>query len=118
MRILKTTALMLALLSPAAASAEPATLYKNPQCGCCEGHAEHLRQNGIDVKSMATHDLSLLRQEQGVPMDLVGCHMLLIDGYVVEGYVTAATVQRLLAVRTPVQGLHRTQKSSVGTGDD
>src|SRR3546814_9755810 len=55
MRILKSTALMLALLSPTAAVAEEAILYKNPQCGCCEGHAEHLRQNGIDVKAVATH---------------------------------------------------------------
>src|SRR4051812_4503349 len=99
MRILKTIALSLALLSPATAFAEQAILYKNPQCGCCEGHAEHLRANGIDVTSLATHDLALKRQEQSVPMDLVGCHMLMIDGYVVEGHVSAATIKRLLAER-------------------
>jgi hypothetical protein len=49
MRIQKAIALSLALLSPATAFAEQAILYKNPQCGCCEGHAEHLRANGIDV---------------------------------------------------------------------
>ena len=105
MRILKTTTLSLALLFPATAFAEQAILYKNPQCGCCEGHAEHLRANGIDVKSVATHDLALKRQEQGVPMDLVGCHMLMIDGYGVEGHVSAATVKRLLAERPPVKGI-------------
>ena len=105
MRILKTTALSLALLSPATAFAEQAILYKNPQCGCCEGHAEHLRANGIDVKSIATHDLPLLRQQQGVPLDLVGCHMMVIDGYVVEGHVSAATVKRLLTERPPVKGI-------------
>lgn len=105
MRILKTIALSLALLSPATAFAEQAILYKNPQCGCCEGHAEHLRANGIDVKSVATHDLAFKRQEQDVPMDLVGCHMLLIDGYVVEGHVSAATVKRLLTERPAVKGI-------------
>src|SRR3546814_5290457 len=47
----------------------------------------------------------LLRQEHGVPADLVGCHMLLIDGYVVEGHVSAATVKRLLAERPAIRGI-------------
>lgn len=105
MHTLKTIALSLALLSPATAFAEQAVLWKNPQCGCCEGHAEHLRANGIDVKSVATHDLALMRQEQGVPMELVGCHMMVIDGYVVEGHVSAAVVKRLLTERPPVKGI-------------
>ncbi|HYG90489.1 MAG TPA: DUF411 domain-containing protein [Azospirillum sp.] len=105
MRILKTIALSLALLSPATVFAEQAVLYKNPQCGCCEGHAEHLRANGINVTSVATHDLALKRQEQGVPMELVGCHMMLIGGYVVEGHISAAVVKRLLAERPAVKGI-------------
>jgi hypothetical protein len=105
MRILKMIALPLALLSPATAFAEPATLYKNPQCGCCEDHAEHLRANGIDVTSIATHDITLKRQEQGVPMDLVGCHMMVIGGYVVEGHVSAPVIKRLLAERPPIKGI-------------
>ena len=105
MRIMRTIALSLALLAPATAFAGQATLYKNPQCGCCEGHAEHLRRNGLDVTSVVTHDLALLRQQHGVPADLVGCHMLLIDGYVVEGHVSAATVKRLLAERPAIKGI-------------
>jgi hypothetical protein len=36
--------------------AEPApargdvTLYKNPQCGCCEGYADYLHRNGFKVR--------------------------------------------------------------------
>ncbi|UEM21318.1 DUF411 domain-containing protein [Skermanella mucosa] len=101
MRILKN----LAMMTPASAFAMTATLDKNPQCGCCEGHAEHLRANGIDVKSVATHDLTLVRQEQSVPMDFVGCHMMLIDSYVVESHVSAAAVKRLLADRSVVKGI-------------
>jgi hypothetical protein len=100
MRFLKTTALTLALLSPVSAWAEQAILYKNPQCDCCEGHPEHLRQNGLDVKSIATHDLALMRQQRGVPMELVGGHMLLI-------YVSAAAIKRLTAERPPIKGILR-----------
>ncbi len=105
MRILKTIALSMTLLSPAAALAEQAVLYKSPQCGCCEGHADYLRANGIDLKIVETDDLDRMRQEQGVPDDLVGCHMIVIDGYVVEGHVSAASIKRLLAERPAVKGI-------------
>jgi hypothetical protein len=105
MRIMTTIALSTMLLSPAIALAEQAVLYKSPQCGCCEGHAQHLRTNGIDLKIVETDDLELLRQEQDVPEDLVGCHMILIDGYVVEGHVSAAAIKRLLAERPAVKGI-------------
>lgn len=107
MRILSAAVLSLALLSPTLASAKTveATLYKNPQCGCCEGHAEHLRANGIPVKVVASHDLPLLKQEHGVPVELAGCHTALIDGYVVEGHVSADTIKRLLAERPAVKGI-------------
>jgi hypothetical protein len=96
---------MLTLTMPANAFAATATLYKNPQCGCCEGHAEHLRANGIDVKSVATHDLALMQQAQGAPVEFVGCHMMLIDSYVVEGHVSATAVKRLLAERPAIKGI-------------
>lgn len=30
---------------PALAGEKDVTLYKNPQCGCCEGYADYLREN-------------------------------------------------------------------------
>jgi hypothetical protein len=83
----------------------PATLYKNPQCGCCEGHAEHLRANGFDVKSVETHDLPLIKQSHGVKPALEGCHTIVVGGYVVEGHVSAATIKRLLAERPAIKGI-------------
>ncbi len=35
------------------------TLYKDPQCGCCEGYADYLRSNGFEVSIVPTHDLPL-----------------------------------------------------------
>src|SRR5262245_2688717 len=101
----KATALWLALLLPATAAAGPAVLYKNPDCPCCEGHAEYLRQNGIEVESVVSYDLARLRQERGVPADLVGCHQMLIGGYVVEGHVSVAIIARLLDERPAITGV-------------
>ena len=46
------------LASPLRAIAAPvqATMYKNPQCTCCEGYAAYLRQNGFEVDVKPTND--------------------------------------------------------------
>ena len=80
-------------------------LYKNPQCGCCEGHAEHLRQSGFNVTEQATHDLAQMSREAGVPEILEGCHLAFVDGYVVSGHVPASTVRKLLAERPDIKGV-------------
>ena len=97
----------LALSTPAVASerSRQATLYKNPQCGCCEGYADHLRENGFEVTVKPTHDLPLLHRQYGVPEPLVGCHTTLIDGYVVEGHVPIGPLLRMLAERPAIRGI-------------
>jgi hypothetical protein len=80
-----------------------ATLYKNPQCGCCEGYADYLRENGFEVTVKPTHDLPLLHRQYGVPEPLVGCHTTLVDGYVVEGHVPIGAVLRMLTERPAIK---------------
>jgi hypothetical protein len=109
MRILNTLilALGLAVSAPvnAGETALQATLFKSPQCGCCEGHAEHLRAHGFDVKVMSTHDLPLIKRDHGVPEALEGCHTIVIGDYVVEGHVSADTIKRLLRERPAIRGI-------------
>jgi hypothetical protein len=92
----------LSLLLAGAASAEElihATMHKMPYCTCCDGHADHLRANGFDVEIKEVEDLAPIRQAEGVPAELEGCHTILIDGRVVEGHVSAGTIKRLLSER-------------------
>ena len=70
---------------PALAEAIQATLYKMPQCGCCEGHAAYLRENGFAVDVKETLELSRISAEAGIPPELEGCHTIFVDGYVVDG---------------------------------
>ncbi len=74
-------------------------MHRMPYCTCCEGHAEHLRANGFSVEIKEVEDLTPIRQAEGVPTDMEGCHTILIDGYVVEGHVSAETIKRLLNER-------------------
>ena len=98
---------VLSLATPGRADelSRQATLYKTPQCGCCEAYADHLRANGIAVTVEARHDLSLVKRQHGVPGELEGCHTTLIDGYVVEGHVPVGTLFRLLTERPDIKGI-------------
>ncbi len=82
-----------------------ATLYKDPQCDCCEGYGAYLRQNGFRVTVVPTSDLSQINRQHGVPPNLEGCHVTLIDGYVVGGHVPIGSVSRLLSERPSVRGI-------------
>lgn len=107
--ILTVLGLVMALaVSPAHSTERPsATLYKNPQCGCCEQYANYLRRNGFTVKVVATHNLSLIRRQAGVniPKKLEGCHTMFIDKYVVEGHVPLKSLDKLLSERPAIRGI-------------
>lgn len=85
--------------------AKTGTLYKNPECNCCEEYAKYLRRNGYTVKVVATHDLSAIKRQQSVPEQLEGCHTLVVGQYVVEGHVPLKHIDRLLAEKPAIKGI-------------
>src|ERR1700754_4875675 len=85
----------LSLPWPALADAIQATLYKSPECGCCEGHAAYLRENGFAVDIKETLELARISAEAGIPPELEGCHTIFVDGYVVGGHVPAGLIKRM-----------------------
>lgn len=93
------------LTSAAPASAGEMTLYKNPQCGCCDGHAAILEQQGYRVKVVTTDALATVKTMAGVPPQLESCHTILVDGYVVEGHVPVSAIKKLLTERPAVRGI-------------
>lgn len=106
-RTMKKLALILALAVPTAACAETlgATVYKNPNCGCCEAYAEHLRRAGFAVKVVASEEMPAIKQKLQVPASLASCHTTVIGKYVVEGHVPIASVKRLLKDKPAVNGI-------------
>lgn len=92
------------LLQTVAQAAE-VTLYKNPQCQCCEGYAEYLRDNGHEVTVKATDQLVSMSRDAGIPDNFQGCHLAFLDGYVVSGHVPVDTVNRLLSERPDIKGI-------------
>ena len=89
----------------AAEGGKPVTLYKDPQCGCCQGYADYLGGHGFAVTVVPTHDLMLLDRKYGIPIDLEPCHISIIDNYVVGGHVPAEIVNRLLFEKPKITGI-------------
>jgi hypothetical protein len=99
---------ILALFAPALrAVAAPikATLYRDPQCGCCEGYAAYLRENGFVIDVKPTNDLAEISQKAGVPENLQGCHTMFVDRYVVDGHVPVNVVRKLLSEKPAIAGI-------------
>jgi hypothetical protein len=99
-------ALLLALAAlPFAALAQPpqkvlVEVWKDPNCGCCEGWVKHLRDNGFAVK--VTHGGNdAMRAKLGIPQTFASCHTALVGGYGLEGHVPAREIRRLLQERPP-----------------
>jgi len=97
--------ILIALPLPVLAAPIPATLYKNPQCNCCEGYAAYLRDNGFTVDVKPTNDLAEISRKAGVPEQLEGCHTMFVDGYVVDGHVPVEVIHKLLTERPAVAGI-------------
>lgn len=49
--------------------------------------------------------MTSIKAEHKVPGELQSCHTAIVDGYVIEGHVPAAEIQRLLKERPKVLGL-------------
>ena len=75
------------------------TVYQDPNCGCCTGWVEHMRDAGFDVTAIKTADMASVKQELGVPPKLGSCHTGVVSatGQVIEGHVPANAVNKLLA---------------------
>jgi hypothetical protein len=89
----------------ARAEAREITVYKTPWCGCCKGWVAHMARAGYRVKTVEVQDLAPIRQQHGVPFTLSSCHTGIIDGYIVEGHVPPADVDRLLRERPKAIGI-------------
>jgi hypothetical protein len=96
-----------------ASAAGPATkaglpkvlVHRSPSCGCCGGWVEHMRRHGFVVDVHMTEDLAPINTRLGVPPGKGSCHTAEVGGFVVEGHVPAADVERLLAMRDGSRGL-------------
>ena len=97
--------LVAAQRAPQPAAGATVEVFKSPTCGCCSKWVEHLQAHGFAVKATNVDDIGAVKAKHGVPAAVESCHTAVVGGYVVEGHVPAADVQRLLKERPAVAGI-------------
>ncbi|MCW4150744.1 hypothetical protein OM427_14530 [Halomonas sp. 18H] len=102
---LLSSALLLGATSAQAALPDEATLYKNPQCGCCDEYARHLEEQGVDVTIVDDAQLGEIKQRAGVPYGLGACHTIEMGEYWIEGHVPMEAVTKLFDEQPDVGGI-------------
>lgn len=103
-RIARTLATGLLLVSTSAIAATPVTLYKSPECGCCEEYIRYLNTRGFKVSSADVPHMDGIKKSFGSDK-LASCHTMIIGGYTVEGHVPVAAIQKLLKTKPKITGI-------------
>lgn len=83
--------------SACAAPRKMMTVYKSPTCGCCTGWVNHARRAGFTAEIVDVEDLAPVKARLGVPDELASCHTVVANGFVFEGHVPLADLERFLA---------------------
>ena len=83
----------------------PVVVWKDANCGCCEGWVRHMRGVGFGVTVRDVGDMPVIKRARNVPDALQSCHTAVVAGYVIEGHVPASDIKRLIAEQPPAKGL-------------
>ena len=90
-----------------AAAAPSMVVFKSPTCGCCTLWIKHLLAKGfvVEARDVGDSQLTSVAIQSGVPADLQTCHTARIAGYIVEGHVPVADIQRMLKEKPVIAGI-------------
>jgi hypothetical protein len=64
-----------------------------------------VEQHGYTVTVENVQDIAAVKAEYNIPRTMQSCHTAIIDGYVIEGHVPAADIERLLTERPDAVGI-------------
>ena len=64
-----------------------------------------MEQNGYTANVEDVQNLAAVKTRYQVPLEIQSCHTAIVDGYVIEGHVPVAEVERLLTERPDIAGL-------------
>lgn len=104
MKLKFATALFLGFAVPAYAG-ETVTLYSDPTCTCCQTYAEYLKANGYEVNVVLDINYGSVATAAGMPEDGIGCHVAVIDGYTLSGFIPVKFIEKLTTEKPEITGI-------------
>ena len=103
--VLKGVGALAALTTAGPVLAAPAphfVMWHSPGCGCCLEWGKRIEAAFKRKLPVIEADMAAIKRARSVPDDLHSCHTALIGGYVVEGHVPPADIQRLIRSRSRI----------------
>jgi hypothetical protein len=64
-----------------------------------------MQENGYTFQVENVNNLSSVKLQYNIPGHLQSCHTAIVDGYIIEGHVPIAEVERLLAEKPDIAGI-------------
>ena len=64
-----------------------------------------MEANDYTVQVEESTNLTAIKDQYQIPAALQSCHTAIVDGYIIEGHVPAADIERLLIERPDIAGL-------------
>ena len=104
MKLKLATVLFLGFAIPAFAG-QTVTLYSNPTCPCCQDYANYLTANGYEVKVVLDENYEKVATEAGMPEEGIGCHVAVLNGYVMSGFIPVKFIEKLTSEKPDVTGI-------------
>ena len=80
-------------------------IYRSESCGCCTNWGQYIEAKGFPIQDKVVKDMDAFKQANGITPELASCHTAVVDGYVVEGHVPAASIKKMLDERPDIRGL-------------
>lgn len=78
------------------------SVVRDTGCGCCLNWVAHLQKAGFKTLVIESPNRAATSK---VPVALRSCHTGTVDGYLIEGHVPVADIQKLLQTRPKVVGI-------------
>ena len=64
-----------------------------------------MQESGYTVQINGDSERAAVRDRYDVPLQIQSCHTAIVDGYIIEGHVPVAEIERLLTERLEIVGL-------------
>lgn len=81
-------------------------IYKSLTCGCCSIYFQYFDgKTKTKVNEINMQDLTSIRNQYGVPLELQSCHTTIVGDYFVEGHIPLEAVEKLLKENPDIKGI-------------
>ncbi len=81
------------------------TIHKSPYCGCCSKWGSYMEDLGYTTNVVLEEDITSVKKNFNIPIELESCHTSEIEGYIVEGHVPNEAIEKLLTEKPNIKGI-------------